>query len=301
MKMLNRFTLTFIFLLSMFAAFAAQAEDVQLKHQDLTLNAHWQPVGDEWQSQPVILITHGTLGHGRMEITTALQELLGDAGLSSLSITLSLGQDQREGMYDCETVHRHKHTDALDEIGLWLHWLQEQGAQDVVLLGHSRGANQTAWFAAERDADLIQKVVLIAPQTWDAEYAASSYEKSYGVPLEELLEEARARVKAGKGDTELKTQGFIYCPQATATAEAVLSYYEPDSRFDTPGLLTGIDKPVLVIAGSEDDVVPGLPERLAPMADKGDIELVTIDGADHFFRDFFADDMVGAIRAFVEK
>ncbi|HSJ47806.1 MAG TPA: alpha/beta hydrolase, partial [Gammaproteobacteria bacterium] len=69
----------------------------------------------------------------------------------------------------------------------------------------------------------------------------------------------------------------------------------------TPGLLPKIDKPVLVIAGSEDDVVPGLPERLAPMADKGDIELVTIDGADHFFRDFFADDMVEAIRAFVEE
>ena len=301
MQIQKRFTLSFALLLLVLAHFAAHAEDVQLQHQGLTLNAHWQPVGDEWHSQPVILITHGTLAHGRMEITTALQDLLGDAGLSSLSITLSLGQDNRSGMYDCDTLHRHRHTDALDEIGLWLQWLQEQGAQNVVLLGHSRGANQTAWFAAERDADLVRKVVLIAPQTWDAAYAARSYEKSYGVPLEELLEEARTLVKAGKGDTELKIQGFIYCPGATATADAVLSYYEPDSRFDTPTLVPGIAKPVLVIAGSEDDVVPGLPERLAPLADRGDIELVTIDGADHFFRDFFADDMVEAIRVFVEK
>lgn len=298
MTTLNRLIIACMLVL---VAFPANAENVQLQHQGLTLNAHWQPVGDEWQSQPVVLITHGTLAHGRMEITTALQDLLGEAGLSTLSITLSLGQDDRTGMYDCETLHRHRHTDALDEIGLWLHWLEEQGAQQVMLLGHSRGANQTAWFAAERDADLIRKVVLIAPQTWDADYAARSYEKSYGVPLEELLEEARKLVKAGRGDTELKTQGFIYCPQATATAKAVLSYYEPDPRFDTPALLPKIAKPVLVVAGSEDDVVPGLPERLAPMADKGGIELVTIDGADHFFRDFFADDMVEAIRAFVEE
>ena len=301
MQIQKRLILAVNLLMLVLANLTASAEDVQLQHQGLTLNAHWQPVGDEWQSQPVILITHGTLAHGRMEITTALQDLLDAAGLSSLSITLALGQDKREGMYDCASVHRHKHTDALDEIGVWLHWLQEQGAQDVVLLGHSRGANQTAWFAAERDADLIRKVVLIAPQTWDADYAARSYVKSYAVPLEELLEEARERVKAGKGDAEIKTRGFIYCPEATATAQAVLSYYEPDTRFDTPALLPKIAKPVLVIAGSEDDVVPGLPQRLAPMADKGDIELVVIDGADHFFRDFFADDMVEAIRAFVAE
>ena len=48
-------------------------------------------------------------------------------------------------------------------------------------------------------------------------------------------------------------------------------------------------------------MAPGLPERLTPLAEKGGIELVTIDGADLFFRDFFADDMVEAIRAFVEE
>ena len=51
-------------------------------------------------------------------------------------------------MYDCATPHTHRHADAVEEIGAWLGWLQSQGVAKVALLGHSRGGNQTARFAA---------------------------------------------------------------------------------------------------------------------------------------------------------
>ena len=141
------------------------AEEVTLKHQGVTLNANLEKVAN-WPTGTVVLMTHGTLAHNKMEIMATVQELLSEQDVSSLAINLSLGLDNRHEFYDCSTAHNHKHTDALNEIGVWLDWLKQHGAKQVVLLGHSRGGNQTAWFAVERDEELIKKVVLIAPQTW---------------------------------------------------------------------------------------------------------------------------------------
>jgi len=299
MQKIKRLVLVSAIAVLALAGVQARGDDVSVEHAGMKLNASWKPAGEDWQSQPVLLMTHGTLAHGRMEIMATLQQLMADAGLSSLSITLSLGQNDRHGMYDCATLHTHRHIDALDEIGVWLQWLKAQGAEQVVLLGHSRGGNQTAWFAAERDDPVISKVVLIAPQTWSEQQDASGYEKRYGEPLGKLLAQAQAQVDAGNGNAEIKTRGFIYCPDATATADAVLSYYRPEPRMDTPSLLPKIGKPVLVIAASEDESVRGLPERLSPQAEQGGIELVVIDGADHFFRDLYADEGLEAIQAFI--
>ena len=94
---------------------------------------------------------------------------------------------------------------------------------------------------------------------------------------------------------------FIYCKDTTASAEAVVSYYAPDPRKDTPYLLPKIKKPILVFAGSEDQTVKGLNEKLAPLAEAGDIELVVIDGADHFFRDLYVEDLVDRAVEFINE
>ena len=63
-------------------------------------------------------------------------------------------------MYDCATPHRHRHTDAMAEIGAWLDWLKAQGAEQVALLGHSRGGNQTARFAAATADPVVTNVIV---------------------------------------------------------------------------------------------------------------------------------------------
>jgi len=277
----------------------SHAEEVKLQQGQLTLNANLEKAAG-WPSGPALLITHGTLSHNKNEITTALQELFLENGVSSLAINLSLGLDDRHGPYDCAVPHTHKHEDALAEINAWLGWLQKAGATQVVLLGHSRGGNQTAWFAAEHDDPVIKKVILVAPQTWSPEYAASSYEKNYGKPLAAVLKEAKSLVAAGKPETAMKHVDFIYCKDTTASAEAVISYYEPDPRMDTPYLLSRINKPVLVFAGTEDQVVKGLDGILAPLAEAGEIELEVMDGADHSFRDLYADDLVARAVEFIK-
>jgi pimeloyl-ACP methyl ester carboxylesterase len=274
------------------------AEEITLDHNALKVSANLEKAGDGWRDGPVVLMTHGTLAHNRMEIMATLQELFLEREITTLAINLSLGLSNREGMYDCAVPHSHKHTDALDEIGLWLGWLKQQGVKSVVLLGHSRGGNQTAWFAAERDDAAISKVVLIAPQVWDEEKNAKGYQKSYGKALAPLLAKAEKLVAEGRGDTMLSPVDFIYCPQSSVTANAFVSYYRPDQRMDTPTLLKQIDKPVLLFAGSEDTVVKGLIEKMEGL-DKENVGFEVIDGADHFFLDLYAEELADMAAEFI--
>jgi pimeloyl-ACP methyl ester carboxylesterase len=278
-----------------------QGEEVTLEHQGLTLNANLETTGTNWSQGPVVLMTHGTLAHGGMETLQGLQSALKDRGISSLSMTLSLGLDDRHGMYPCATPHRHQHTDAVAEIGAWLGWLQGQGAAKVALLGHSRGGNQTARFAAEHPEAPIGALILVAPQTWDEAEAEQDYRQRYGKELAPRLAQARQLADEGRAGVMMEHLDFIYCPDTAATAAALISYYAPDPRMDTPRLIPEIKAPVLVIAGSKDKVVAGLVEKVQPLADGQRVQLVVLDGADHFFRDLYADDIGDAVRALLDK
>ena len=279
----------------------AQAEEVKIRLGDLTLNAQLQKAGQNWPKGPVMLITHGTLAHNAMEIVATLQTLFAERGVSSLAINLSLGLDDRHGMYPCKTPHRHKHTDALNEIGAWLDWLKGQGVEQVVLLGHSRGGNQSAWFAAERAAPQVSRVVLIAPATWNADRQVAQYSERYGKPLAPIRAEAENMVAKAAGGQLIEGVDFIYCQDTSATAEAFADYYAREPRMDTPYLLPKIEQPVLVFVGSEDQVVRGLEEAVTPLADGSRIRLEVIDGADHFFRDLYAEDLADITLEFIEQ
>lgn len=281
---------------------AVQAEEVTIRHNGLTLVGELRsPEGASLASGPLVLLTHGTLAHGGMEIMQALQTGLFDQGIASLAINLSFGLDNRRGMYDCEVPHTHRHTDAMGEIGAWLAWAKAQGAKEVVLLGHSRGGNQTAWFAAENDDAAVKQVVLVAPATWSRDEMHEGYRKSYGKELKPVYERARKLVDGRRGQDVLEGVDFLYCPGAKVTAASFTNYYGDEPRMDTPGLLNKINERVLVIAGSEDTVVSGLIPKTQPLADSGKVELVVIDGADHFFRDLYADEVVDAIVSFLGK
>ena len=169
------------------------------------------------------------------------------------------------------------------------------------MLGHSRGGNQTAWYAAEQADPVVSKVILVAPATWSQDYAARDYKKRYGAELRPLLQRAKALVAAGKGAEMLQHTGFIYCKEATVSAEAFVSYYQNDPRKDTVYLLPKIRQPVLLFIGSEDTVVPHLAEAIETLQPKPDnLRVVVIDGADHFFRDLYAEDLVEQAVEFIQ-
>lgn len=276
------------------------AKEVSLVEDGLTLHANLETAGADWQQGPFVLMTHGTLAHGEMELMQGLQAALKDRGIGSLSLTLSLGLDQRRGMYDCAQPHRHRHEDALKEIGAWLTWLQSQGlTKPLILLGHSRGGNQAARFAAAHPEAALSHLVLLAPQTWTETGTADDYQQRFGKPLPPLLERASQMRDAGQADALLEGVDFLYCPATQASAAAFLSYYGPDPAMDTPGLLPGLKVPVLVVAGSQDQVVQGLTAKVQPLVDGRQVQLLELDGADHFFRDLYIEDIADAVQALV--
>ena len=95
---------------------ALAAQEVTLSHAGITLNANLELAPGKELAEGVILITHGGLAHNGMEIMVTLQSLFKDHGYSSLAINLSLGIDNRHGMYDCNVTHRHHNSDSSEEI-----------------------------------------------------------------------------------------------------------------------------------------------------------------------------------------
>ncbi len=280
------------------AAIAVEAKEVTLSHKGLTLNANLELAADKKLADGAILITHGMLAHRDMEALVYLRNLLKEKGYNTLAINLGLGLNNRHDMYDCKVTHRHRQTDAADEISAWVDWLKKQGANRATVLGHSNGGAQTALYAAERNNALIKAVVLMAPATHDNNNAAS-FQKRYQKPLAPVLEKAQKLVKEGKGTTVLEHTDFLYCPDTSVTADAFVSYYGPN-RLDTPTLIPKIKKPTLVVVAGSDDVVIGLDKKVAPLADGKHVQMKVIDSADHFFRDLYADDAVEAIGAFLK-
>jgi pimeloyl-ACP methyl ester carboxylesterase len=277
-----------------------QAEEVTLKHNDIELRADYNLAEGKTAKDGVVLMLHGTLAHNRMEIVQTMSDLLNEEGVNTLTVNLGYGLDKRvEGMLDCAIEHTHKHEDAVAEVQLWMDWLKDQGAEKVTLWGHSRGGNQIAWYASENDSDMIDKIVLVAPATWNAEKSSSGYEERYGKPLADIMSEAEELIADGKGSEMMAVPGFVYCKDAKATAESIVSYYKDDERKDTPTVLGKISKPVVVFIGSEDDVVADLPEKLEAKS-QDNVTATTIDGADHFFLDLYAEDVVAGMIEFME-
>ncbi len=285
--------------LGIVAAPAAAAE-VQLHFRGITLNANLEFAEGTSAADGIVLITHGLMANHRMELVSTLQALLKERGRSSLAITLGLGRDDRRGPVDCALAHRHRRSDALDEIGAWIAWLKSRGAGPLALLGHSSGGNQAAWYAATRDDPALRAVVLLAPSTWDPGRTAERYRARHGEALAGVLARARALADSGRGSAVMENTGFLYCPGASrVTAESFLSYYGGAPDRHTPALLPRIAKPTLVIAGTEDRVVPDVIDAVRPMADGRKLRMVAVDGAGHFFRDLFAEDVADAVDDFL--
>jgi len=270
----------------------AIADPVSLVFKGLSLNADHRVAEGSAATNPTVLLVHGTLAHNGMEIITATQDGLADRGLNSLAVTLGLGVDDRHGSFDCAQPHRHKHTDAMAEIGAWVGWLAALGVESVTLLGHSRGGNQVAWYVSEGPAPQVSGVVLVAPALWDSEAFAAQYHEATGQSLEAVLDQARGL----EPDALMTLDGFLYCQNAQVAAGTVLDYYADDARRNTPNLLSDMPVPTVVLVGTADDVVPGLLDNLSGM--EGDtVSVQVVEGATHYFRDLYVEDIADAVEA----
>lgn len=235
-----------------------------------------------------VLVLHGTLAHKRMEIIETIATLLNDDyDLPVVAPNLSLSSPARTGMVDCAQTHDHRDSDAPREVATWIDWMQQQGYDNIIVAAHSRGGAQLSAYLADTPADVVSAAVLVAPATYNAEYAADSYLNATGQSLASVMQRAGALAP----DSLLDVPRFVYCDDATVSAGAFVDYYTPRPSFDTPTNLQSVMLPTVVVMGSDDTVVDDLPDRLAATNLGDNIRVETIDGADHFFRDLYADDI----------
>ena len=124
-----------VFLFAVFLVFvplSVLSKETTIPYNNFTLNGNLELAEGKSLKDGIILITHGTLAHNKMEIIASLQQILTERGVNTLAINLSLGVNNRHGMYDCGITHTHKHVDALHEISAWVTWLKEKGANNLL-------------------------------------------------------------------------------------------------------------------------------------------------------------------------
>lgn len=292
-----------VILLWMGLVLSAKAEELQLEHDGLMLNANLEMADGTDFSDGMILITHALMQHHRMEIIRTLQALLLENGYSSLAVTLSAAVNDRAGPYDCNRPHLHTWEDSENEILLWLDWLRTRGSKQVVLMGHSGGANRLAYLMGRYRDPAVVKLVLITPGTADnTSRTPEGYRTRYGKDIEPILEHAQTLVDAGRGDEILPDTDFLYCPSAPVSARSFVSYYGPMRDYRLfPVLLPKLPVPTLFVGASEDNVAPDMQRLVTPYVDGERIRLVMIEGAGHFLRDLNLEEAVDEIVAFLDE
>jgi pimeloyl-ACP methyl ester carboxylesterase len=275
------------------------AEPVRLMHEGRGLDGELTLAAGKTVKDGVLILVHGTLAHNRMEIMQAQQTLLAERGVSTLAITLSLGINDRKGMFDCAQPHRHGNAQAAGEIAAWVDWAAQANAAKIGILGHSRGATQVAYYAAAGKLPAsVQKIVLAGPTTFDRGRAATEFKARFKADFAPLIAKAEAQVKDGKGAEMMAVPGFMYCPNASVAAATFADYHAADGRNDAPALLAKLPRPTLLVVAGGDEIVADLPQRLATATKPAGLKVVTVDGADHFFKDLYGEDLADAVTAY---
>ena len=281
----------------------SQAELIKIAYNNLILTADLERAAasgsdPDNRQAPMVLLVHGGLAHRDMELMRHLRTLLHEHEFNTLAINLSLGISERRGMFDCNQIHRHQHHDAIAEINVWFNWLTKLGYQNIILLGHSRGAGQAAWFVHEKRPGNLRALVLMAAQT--RENGGAGYERRYKTPLAPTLQKAQQLIQSGKGRQLLPKVNILFCREVTASAASFVSYYGPDRRLDTPGLLSQLKLPTLLLVAEQDQLVPDLKQRARALPPLPHLSIKVIEGSGHFFRDLNAEDAIDAMTEFID-
>lgn len=264
------------------------AETVKLDFEGLTVSGNYIE-GDA--DKPVFVILHATWQHHTNELPSYMQQLLDFEGYSSLAFSLSLGLDDRQLAINCDETPTvlGTHQQALDELNLWFDWLAEQGHERFILVGHSRGGAQSALFQAQVQYPGVEQLILIAPATFDYERTAQQFENNFRVPLADQIDYFKGLENQIDPITE---SALLYCFYANTSAETFLSYYEPEPEKHTPAILTQVDIPTKVFLGTDDDLSHRFIAYEDEFMTKDNVSIYWIEGAGHFFRDLYTDDIV---------
>jgi dienelactone hydrolase len=189
----------------------AQDVSISLNDKKLTANANYVK-GDS--KKPVVLILHGFLTNNKFHTILSMEDALQMEGYSTLSPILTLGINNRRDALTCSSIHTHTLQQEMAEIDQWVNWLNQQGHQKVVLLGHSSGSQQLLEYLANYPAPHVSAAI----------FTSSFYlnGKELGTKESELQQ---AKSDLETNNKQPRKYSFLFCNKNyNATAESFLSY-----------------------------------------------------------------------------
>ncbi len=278
-KIIQSITLIFIIFLNNVSAGIIEQETTERK----TALASFLE-GDS-DSKP-ILILHGFLQTHDFPTVSRLTTALNEAGYTALSPTLTLGLNHRKKSLACEAIHTHNTTMDTAEIKQWIEWLYNKTGKKVTLIGHSAGAQTLLSYIASHGDELIEEIILIS-LSYFAEGPANN----------ETTEDARkAREALAAGFDPLDKYGLSYCKEYPTRASDFISYYEWD-RNKIVSLANTIKHKTSVIVGTGD-------QRIGPdwrqMLIDNEFQVISIEGANHFFDQAHEFDLLDALETILD-
>lgn len=254
----------------------------------LRLDGAFRAAGEgQVRRQPTVLVLHGVGGNFYQSSTfEPLLPRLHAAGYPTLTVNTrghdsvfgaQLGNIRKRLGAAYEIVD-----DCRQDIAAWIKFLASRGHERVILLGHSLGAIKAVYAQAnDRHAGVVA-VIAISPPRLSYTAFMNALESSV---FFESMSIARELAKEGAGD-ELFTAKFPF--PLLITADSYIDKYGPAERYNILEFTAQLHCPTLFTYGSKElaqggIAFAGMPEALHKLPAHAPRDIVTVEGADHFY------------------
>jgi len=250
---------------------SSYAEVVNQPIEAINIDAEADYVKGE-TDKPAVLIVHGFLTTNKFHTVIAMAKALQDEGYTTLTPTLTLDITKRKNSIKCNSVHTHTLEKDVLEIKDWNDWLISQGHKKVILVGHSSGSQEILEYLNTQETPHILGSVFTSLFYLNG--------KELGT-IQNELDFANNLIK--KNQSRPSKYTFLFCNNNYyATPESYLSYMKLDRSYVLESI-RNLKTPNFTIMGSADKRYLSVGENWLTELQNSGTELITADGANHFF------------------
>lgn len=223
-------------------------------------------------NKPAILILHGFLATHQFPTIRALQDYFNFEGYTTLAPTLTLQTPLRKNSLNCNSLHTHTLQQDINEIVGWINWLEHQGHQEIILIGHSSGSLQLVETLSNHSLPSVKAAFLTSLYFLNTE--------QLGTDPEQLI---KAKNAVAANDLTPQKYSFLYCQNDyLATPQSFLSYMA-STKNQILNSLNRFDIPTYTVIGTKDERHLQLGMNWVKELQQTQTQVILIDGANHFF------------------
>jgi pimeloyl-ACP methyl ester carboxylesterase len=177
--------------------------------------------------------------------------------------------------------------ECLLDIAAWLHLLQERGHEEIVLMGHSAGAQKVAFYQSETSDARVRGLVLLSPA--DQGFGRDAI----GDRLEGIVKSVSDMIANGQGDYLVQGSATPYPMSARVIHSRLVSSSSDIFKFGRPDepweVVRRLDCRILATMGTVGEFTGPTPsEALATLKVKAvsspRCDTVVVEGAPHNYR-----------------